>query len=212
MFSLRGRSVAAAYQLSQKDIGKGVPPHWSLYFAADNTDKTVMRAKSLGAAVIMDPTDVTDVGRMAVLGDPSGAVFNLWQARRHKGFEVTNEVNALLWSELATRDLTGSRDFYTKLFGWEAQGHPSSPEGYLVCSKGGVSFGGIMQMTEEWGDTPAHWSCYFWVEECDQGVARTKELGGSVCIDPWDIQGVGRIAACSDPQGARFYLLKPQPM
>ncbi len=212
MFSLNGRNVAAAYQLSPGMIAEGVPPHWVIYFAVDSADETTARAKSLRAAVIMEPMDVMDVGRMAVLRDPSGAVFSLWQARRHKGFGVANEVNSLLWSELATRDLAGSRDFYTKLFGWEAQGHPSSPGSYLVCSKGEVGFGGIMQMTAEWGETPAHWSCYFWVDDCDRSVANIKELGGTVCVDPWDIQGVGRIAACSDPQGATFYLIKPQPM
>jgi uncharacterized protein len=153
-----------------------------------------------------------DVGRMAVLSDPSGAVFGLWQARSHKGFEVASELNSLLWSELATHDLAGSRDFYTRLFGWETQGHPSSPEGYLVCRKSGVGFGGIMRMTDEWGDAPPGWFCYFWVEDCDRSVAELKQLGGSACTEPWDIQGVGRIAACSDPQGARFYLIKPQPM
>lgn len=212
MFSLGGGNVAAAYQLTPEMKAVGVPPHWAIYFAADSADETTARAKSLGAAVIMEPMDVMDVGRMAVLSDPSGAVFSLWQARSHKGFGVANEVNSLLWSELATRDLAASRDFYTKLFGWETKGHPSSPGAYLVCRNAGMDFGGIMQMTEEWGDAPPHWSCYWWVEECDRSVARLKELGGTVCVDPWYIRGVGRIAVCSDPQGAKFNLIQPEPM
>lgn len=42
--------------------------------------------------------------------------------------------------------------------------------------------GGMMEMTEEWGDIPAHWMSYFMVENCDAAVAKATELGGQVCV------------------------------
>ena len=53
----------------------GMPAVWGIYFATDDTDKTVEIAKSKGATVFQEPTDIPP-GRMAVLADPTGAMFS----------------------------------------------------------------------------------------------------------------------------------------
>lgn len=58
---------------------EGTPPHWNVYFNVDDTDATVARAKELGGTAIAQPFDVPGVGRLAVLQDPQGAMFNLMQ-------------------------------------------------------------------------------------------------------------------------------------
>ncbi len=75
MFSLGNRNVAAAYQLSPEMKAEGVRPHWAIYFAVDSADETTARARSLGAAVIMEPMDVMDVGRMTGGLFPQGRYF-----------------------------------------------------------------------------------------------------------------------------------------
>ena len=57
----------------------GVPNHWHVYFGTDDADATAAKAAELGGKVIVPPFD-TPVGRMAVLSDPQGAVFSLFQA------------------------------------------------------------------------------------------------------------------------------------
>ncbi len=54
-----------------------MPPHWSVYFAVDDTDAMTSKAESLGAKVMVPPSDIPEVGRFAVLQDPQGAVFNI---------------------------------------------------------------------------------------------------------------------------------------
>jgi hypothetical protein len=56
----------------------GVPNHWHVYFGAADADATAARAAELGGSVLVEPFD-TPVGRMAVLGDPQGAVFSIIQ-------------------------------------------------------------------------------------------------------------------------------------
>ncbi|MCG3163540.1 MAG: putative glyoxylase CFP32 [Acidobacteria bacterium] len=56
---------------------EGVPPHWSPYFAVDDCDALVEKAKSLGANTCVPPQDIPNVGRFAVLADPQGAVFSI---------------------------------------------------------------------------------------------------------------------------------------
>jgi predicted enzyme related to lactoylglutathione lyase len=77
------------WQVGQDSIGgmmemkdpkfAGVPSHWGIYFAVASCDETVARAKKMGAAVMMPPTDIPNVGRFAVLNDPQGAHFNVIQ-------------------------------------------------------------------------------------------------------------------------------------
>jgi uncharacterized protein len=56
-----------------------VPPNWTLYFQVDDCGATSRRAKSLGGRLIVEPKDLPNVGRFAVVQDPQGAVFSLYQ-------------------------------------------------------------------------------------------------------------------------------------
>ena len=89
-----------------------------MYVTVADVDEAAKRAEALGAKVLAPPFEVMDAGRMAVLQDPTGAVFQVWQATKHIGAKILNEPGALCWSELTTRDTKAAESFYTKLFGW----------------------------------------------------------------------------------------------
>jgi predicted enzyme related to lactoylglutathione lyase len=56
----------------------GIPPHWTIYFGAEDVDASAALAAKLGGTVIVEPFDIP-VGRMAVIADPQGATFNLFR-------------------------------------------------------------------------------------------------------------------------------------
>src|ERR1700704_20276 len=85
MFQVRGREVGAAYTMRPEEKQSGAPPHWNSYVTVANVDETVKHAQELGAKVFAPPFDVMDAGRMAVLQDPTGAVFQVWQAKKSIG-------------------------------------------------------------------------------------------------------------------------------
>ena len=58
---------------------EGVPNHWNVYFNVASVDDSVAKATELGAQTIAPAFDVPGVGRMAVLADPQGGMFNLMQ-------------------------------------------------------------------------------------------------------------------------------------
>jgi predicted enzyme related to lactoylglutathione lyase len=58
---------------------EGIPPHWNVYFNVVDADATIARATELGGSVVAPAFDVPGVGRMAVLADPQGGMFNLMQ-------------------------------------------------------------------------------------------------------------------------------------
>jgi predicted enzyme related to lactoylglutathione lyase len=59
--------------------GEPTPPNWIPYFMADSADATTAKAQVAGGSVVMPPTDMPGVGRFAVIADPQGAFFALYQ-------------------------------------------------------------------------------------------------------------------------------------
>src|SRR5258708_6124729 len=94
MFNIKGKSVGAAYSMRPEERQQSVPPHWNAYVSVANTDEAVKRAQSLGAKVLAPAFDVMDAGRMAVLQDPTGAAFCVWQAGKHSGAALLREPGA----------------------------------------------------------------------------------------------------------------------
>ncbi len=58
----------------------GEPPSWSVTFAVADADETAARAKELGGTVLMEPFDLPEIGRLAVVQDPAGAVFQIMKS------------------------------------------------------------------------------------------------------------------------------------
>jgi len=57
----------------------GLPAHWIPYVFVDNVDATAKQAAKLRGKVVMEPFDVPDVGRIAVLLDPQGAAIGIFK-------------------------------------------------------------------------------------------------------------------------------------
>ena len=190
---------------------EGAPSYWGVYFATRDLDASLARAFLLGARVLADPFEVPGHGRGAVLADPAGAVFSLWQpASADAGDFTLFEDAAIGWVELATGDVTAAQTFYGELFGWRFSDSTHAPPGirYSEYAVDDTHYGGLLQMTAEWGDIPAHWSLYVVVPDLDARLAATNAAGGHIAIPAFDAPGVGRIARIDDPTGASLYLVQ----
>ena len=81
-FAHRDATFASLYQLSRKQIGQGVPSHWTPYLSTPNADATAAKAADLGGQIIVPPHDVAPFARISLISDPTGALFGLWQEQR----------------------------------------------------------------------------------------------------------------------------------
>jgi predicted enzyme related to lactoylglutathione lyase len=192
-----GKNVAALFTSEQ-------PPHWNCYVTVDSVDATAPRAEQLGGSVLMEPFDVMDVGRMAVIADPAGAALCLWEPRASIGAELVNTPGAMTWNDLVTPDPEGAAAFYGELLGWSAAEVPGAG-GYRVIRNGERSNGGIMPLDRDrmGDDTPPSWMPYFGHEDVERVVGEAEALGGRVFNGPMRMPQ-GSIAVLGDPQGAVF--------
>ncbi|MEU6354843.1 VOC family protein [Streptomyces sp. NPDC047072] len=190
-------AVAALSPLYQE----GQPVAWNVSFAVTDADAAVAKVTAEGGAVLVSPMDIFDVGRFAVVVDPAGAAFQLWQPRAFAGAGLLNEPGALGWVELLTRAPERAVVFYTGLFGWSV----NASEHYTQWGIDGADFGGMVRMDEKFPpEVPPHWLPYFAVTDVDTTAATATEAGGTVLMEPTSVPGGPRIAVLRDPQGAVF--------
>jgi predicted enzyme related to lactoylglutathione lyase len=210
MFQLRGKEVAAAYTLRPNERQTGMPPHWNNYVTVASVDESARKAQQLGGRILAPPFDVMDAGRMAVLQDPTGAVFQIWEPKRSIGARILNEPGALCWTELTTSDTNAAETFYTQLFGWTAKhSAPGAPMEYTEFSVNGTPSIGMMAKPPGMpAHIPSYWMPYFQVANVDASASKVKELGGKLMVGPQDIPNAGRFAVGSDPQGAVFAIFQ----
>jgi predicted enzyme related to lactoylglutathione lyase len=201
MFQIDGKNAAAAME------GKHGHPAWTSFVSVPSADDAAAKAKSLGGTLIKEPFDVMDLGRMAIVQDPTGAVIAIWEVKKTNGF-LWGDVGAACWIELATKDTATAGEFYTSLFGWTTKVNKDSPMEYTEFHAQGKGVGGMYAITPEMGGMPPNWIPYFRVEDCDASAAKAKSLGGSLMFDPKDIPNVGRFTMITDPQGAMFAIIK----
>jgi predicted enzyme related to lactoylglutathione lyase len=208
MLKLDGKDVGALYKMPPDMTSQGIPPNWLSYALVASADESAAKAKELGGTLMKEPFDVMDVGRIAVIKDPTGAVFAIWQAGTNKGAGIVNVPNSFCWNELATPDTTKAGDFYTGLFGWGKNENDMGGMTYTLFTNGDRQAGGMYSPTPEMGEVPPNWLVYFAVDDTDGKVQKATELGATTIIPPSDIPSYGRFAVIQDPQGAAFGIIK----
>lgn len=208
IFLCEGRHAGAAYTMRKEQREQGVPPNWMVYIESAGVDASARRAAELGGTVLAPPMDVMDAGRMAVVRDPTGAIFSLWQSRRNTGIGVSGK-NTFCWADLSTPDPAAAKQFYSQLFGWTLSQDPRDPSGYLHIKNGERYIGGIPPAAARNPMAPPHWMVWFDVADCDAAVRTANQDGGRTLLAPNTMAKVGRIAVVTDPQGAAFGLITP---
>lgn len=223
MGRIRGGDVAGI-----GGIMEGAPPMatWNTYIWVDDADATAAKVRDAGGAVLSEPFDVMDAGRMAVFADPEGAVFSVWQAKSQKGAGVVNEAGSLNFNGLGTRDVDGAKKFYGAVFGWDTMSVGPGTEMWTMTAYGDhleertpglreqmKGMGGpegfenvvasINPISDDEPDVPAHWSVTFATDDADATAAKAAELGGKVLMPPFDAPWV-RMTLIADPGGATF--------
>ncbi len=182
----------------------GKAPGWLSHLLVDDAKAIAAKVKSLGCAVHHDPSPMGP-GTFAVVADPLGTAFALWQPGKPEEGEFSKQVGAFCWNELMTTDATKSLAFWSAL-GFDDKPMDMGPMGtYHVLASAGKERACMMQTP----GAPALWVPYVHVADADATAAKAKKLGAQIKMGPDNVPNVGRIAVMADPQGATIGLLQP---
>ncbi|MFY1632662.1 VOC family protein [Solwaraspora sp. WMMB335] len=203
-FHLRNMAVAGL----APTVTDQQPSAWLTYLATDDVPAAVDAITGAGGQVAQPPTGYPGRGAGALVADPQGAVFGLWQRGPFPGAQVSGEPGATCWNELAVRDTASAAHFYGGLFGWTTRASIySDSDSYREWLDGSREIAGLIEMGELYPpQVPAHWRTTFEVDDCPVTVGRCRELGGQVSYGPVEV-GPGSYAQLTDPQGAAFGII-----
>ena len=212
-----GGNAGGVLRLTDAMREGGARPVWLGYLSVDDVDATVASATAAGGQVLMPPTDMPGVGRLAMVGDPSGAPIYLIRPTPPPGQEdavsdvfSVDQPQHVRWNELASADPQGAVDFYGRHFGWSQEGSmPMGPAGdYQFLHHGGIGIGAVMPKPAE---LPVSlWTYYLGVDDIDRAAAAVTAGGGQVLMGPHQIPGGEYSLTGLDPQGASFGLVGPR--
>jgi predicted enzyme related to lactoylglutathione lyase len=141
----------------------------------DHADESAAKAKQLGGQVLMEPFDVMEHGRMAIIQDPTGAIFCLWQAKQHIGANVTR-TNGLAHLDRADDDGHGQgRKVLHRALPWTTPGHDDRRHmvTQLFKRSDDQGAGGMMPIPKQAQAARAELAdSYFAVEDVDKSARR----------------------------------------
>src|SRR5687768_11565979 len=184
--------------------GNGSAPHWLPYIGTGDIDATIELARQKGGSVVKDVDTLASGSRYAVLQDPYGAKFGVYESAEDYGKITPPQPGEYSWHELMSTGYPAAVDFYAALFGWEKVAeHDMGPMGtYFIYGLDGVPFGGMMKTMA--AGSASHWLSYVHVKDVNQTAKKVKAAGRQVVNGPMEVPGGDWIVQAIDPQGAMF--------
>jgi hypothetical protein len=179
-YSIASSNGSPVLGLSRSDGARGAT---TTYFTTSDIDATVQRATELGATAMMPASQVMELGHMAVLSDPTGANFGLWQPGTFHGFGVQYEENAPGWFDHVSSDPQKAGEFYAGLTGFQ-----------LTTMEDDMR---ILQNGEQWyasvshaqSDDAAHWQPIFVVDSLKRIHEVVPRHGGAILVEEMPVPG-----------------------
>jgi predicted enzyme related to lactoylglutathione lyase len=193
-------------------FASGEKARWVGYLGVDNAHLFSKRVQEAAGVVHRPPEEIPGVGIFAVVGDPQGAIFTLFQPLPGMTRPAQPEPctpGMPTWHELAATHWESEFDFYAGLFGWtKAHAVEMGPNAvYQIFAVGSEPIGGMMTLPH--AAQSAAWMFYFHVDNIEAAVDRVKQHGGTVLHGPAVVPGGQQVAQCLDTQGAAFGMFGP---
>lgn len=195
------------YVGNKRIAGMFQPPYpmsyWQGYVSVPDVDAASKAAAEAGAKVMMEPTDIPQIGRFSAIMDPQGAVFSLYKdAAGDPPGDVMPEPGEFCWDSLNATDLTAAGAFYAKVVGWAFEAN----DGGAVFKMGDLMEASANVASE---GTPPSWLAHVFVKDLAAARAKVESLGGKVLMPSVEAGEWGKFAVIQDPDGAVISLFQP---
>lgn len=199
--TLDGKEVAAIFPMPQRLAEMDMPSFWMSYVRVDNVDATVAKARTHADAIIeVEPQPFSADARIALIRDPSGAGFTVYE-----GPDITPQANGA--GHVAARyhhvpDIALIEPFYNDLFGWRFEKTADTPwPVHDIRHPDGSVIARAEEVPEEIRGKYRYWIPCFAVQSVDAAISQLKGLGGDVASEL-----IGGRILVADQQGAHFMI------
>ncbi|MEM8858148.1 MAG: VOC family protein [Chloroflexota bacterium] len=186
-----------------------MPSFWMSYIQVDDIKQTVEVAAQMGGKVEVGPEPFGEQaeGQIALIRDPLGAGFTVYEGEFLKGRDPVGSHGRMVWNELIISDIQKIQPFYQALFGWRVE-QVDGGQRYNVYSETNKLIANIEEISNDIKGDLEFWGVYFAVADLDQAMRIVKRHGGAITFDNQTADS--RQVMCTDPQGAAFLLTQGQ--
>ena len=201
IFSAGSREAGAIYTMPEFFQKIRMPSFWMSYVRVDSVSDSAVRAVALGAKCEIEPTPFDESSQFALIRDPSGAGFTLYEGPELGGRDRKHRPGRMIANELHVPDRALVEEFYRSLFGWDAVADRSYPGRYEFRAASGERIAALIEFDEAIKGPKNYWAVVFAVKNLKQTLQVTRDRGGQVLM-PFD-RDLG-YAMLTDDQGAMF--------
>lgn len=197
---LGNQAVASIYQTPKQFQAMGMPHFWMSYIAVDSVAETVAKARALGGIIELEQT-LTDNDMVALIRDPQGAGFTVYEGNSLAVTRTENQANTLIWNELHVSDVKKVLPFYQGIFAWQIEPKDNKNEHWCIIDTQGKTIGNIIEIPNEIKGKYEYWVCTFGVSNLKHSKEKILSLGGTVVMDE------GKRVLVTDNSGEAFFYI-----
>lgn len=172
--------VAGLYEMPEKFKQMRMPHFWMTYIQVNDVDKTVALASKLGGIIEMSET-IPDYGKLALLRDPLGAGFTIYEGEALHNTRTINTPSTLIWNELHVSDSKQVIPFYQHIFDWEIM---NKGNGFAeIYNHNQEHIADVLDIPNQQKGKFEYWISSFGVQDPESIKSKIMAHGGTQIID-----------------------------
>lgn len=193
------KAIVGLYETPQKFKQMRMPHFWMTYIEVNNVKKTIEKSRKLGGIIEMEQI-MEGFGKVALIRDPQGAGFTIYEGENLNPTRTKNEVNTLIWNELHISDAQKIIPFYEGIFDWTFQKKESNL--FQIYNGKNEYIADALEISNEHKGIYEYWVCVFGVENLQKSKTKILENGGSIVVNE------GKRILFTDNSGQAFFYVQ----
>jgi len=193
------RLVVGLYETPERFQQINMPHFWMSYIQVNDIAKTVASARELGGIIEMEQS-IAGFGKVALIRDPQGAGFTIYEGEKLTSTRTEGSVNTLIWNELHVSDAEKIIPFYEGIFDW--QFHRRDSGHFEIYSGANRHMADTWVISNAYKSKYEYWVCTFGVKSLQESFQKILANGGSLIVDE------GERMLCADDSGQAFFYIQ----
>ncbi|MEM9207353.1 MAG: VOC family protein [Pseudomonadota bacterium] len=202
--SISRREAAGLFPMPEKFRAIGLPSFWMSYIQVDDIDDCITKAERRGAKVEVRPLDFGDGAKIALIRDPLGAGFTVYQGNGLSPRSDKALSGAACWNALYVSDLSAVEGFYATLFDWTIELDIHDPTARIAWTAQGAVAASLHEVGEDIRGSFEFWGVHFAVHNLNAAKEAVTKSGGRIEYEGED--GRGPFTLARDPDEAAFFI------
>lgn len=192
-----------------RPAGQSAKPRWLGYISVSNVEKAAKAVTKAGGKVLAEPQKMPERGEQAVFADSEGALFGVVRSSSGDPADFLAEPGDWIWVQLLSRNGRKAAEFYRMVAGYTVvENAETNRLSDFILTSEGYARATVRTIRQDSDGVRPTWLPFVRVLNVGETVAKAKQLGGKVLIEPTTELFDGKVAVLADPTGAAIGIME----